>query len=117
MRRSYAHRLMAVRRVTQVNKGTDTPGTDKLVVKTPARRAGLVDWLAPDQPWKGKPARRVSRPQASGKLRPRGIASSSDRTSQALVKNAREPSWEARCEPHSYGTDSALDEAATRPSE
>src|SRR5437868_14785906 len=41
--RSYSNRLVAVRRVTQVNRGRYTPGTDKLVVKTPERRAWLVD--------------------------------------------------------------------------
>src|SRR5438105_12087333 len=56
MLRSYSNRLVAVRRVTQVNAGKYTPGTDKLVVKTPERRAWLVDWLANYEPWKAKPA-------------------------------------------------------------
>lgn len=103
MLRSYSNRLIAVRKVTQVNAGKYTPGTDKLVVKTPERRAWLVDWLANYQPWKAKPARRVYIPKASGKLRPLGIPSIVDRAIQAMVKNALEPYWEARFEPHSYG--------------
>ena len=33
--RSYANALQSVRRVTQTNAGSNTPGVDKLVVKTP----------------------------------------------------------------------------------
>jgi RNA-directed DNA polymerase len=35
MLRSYANTLLSVRRVTQDNAGRNTPGVDKLVVKTP----------------------------------------------------------------------------------
>lgn len=41
MLRSYANRLQAVRRVTQINHGKDTPGVDKVVIKTPAARGKL----------------------------------------------------------------------------
>ena len=43
--RSYSNILMSVRRVTQVNAGKNTPGVDKVVVKTPAARGRLVDHL------------------------------------------------------------------------
>ena len=55
MLRSYSNILMSVRRVTQVNAGKNTPGVDKLVVKTPAARGELVDQLATFQPWRAKP--------------------------------------------------------------
>ncbi len=42
---SYSNRLQSVRRVTQVNKGKNTPGVDKVVIKTPAARGRLVDQL------------------------------------------------------------------------
>jgi RNA-directed DNA polymerase len=42
-------------------------------------------------------------PKASGKLRPLGIPTLIDRCLQAKVKNALEPSWEARFEGSSYG--------------
>src|SRR5919201_3325785 len=79
MLRSYSNTLLSVRRVAQVNEGKRTPGVDKLVVKTPERRAWLVDHLMTFQPWRVKPARRVYIPKASGKLRPLGIPSIADR--------------------------------------
>jgi len=103
MLRSYSNTLLGVRRVTQVNEGRNTPGVDKLIVKTPERRAWLVDYLMTFQPWKVKPNRRVYIPKASGKLRPLGIPSIVDRAIQARVKNALEPFWEARFEGCSYG--------------
>jgi len=38
MLRSYSNRLVAVRRVTQQNRGKNTPGVDGVTLKTPAAR-------------------------------------------------------------------------------
>ena len=104
MLKSYSNRLVSVRRVTQINAGKDTPGVDKLVLKTPAARGNMVDMLAHYSLWKAKPTRRVYIPKASGsKLRPLGIPVVIDRCLQAMVKNALEPAWEARFEGISYG--------------
>jgi RNA-directed DNA polymerase len=103
MLRSYANTLVSVRRVTQVNQGKRTAGVDKLVVKTPERRGQVVDHLMTFQPWTAQPAKRVYIPKANGKLRPLGIPTIIDRCLQARVKNALEPSWEARFEATSYG--------------
>src|SRR5438067_7013535 len=73
MLRSYSNTLVSVRRVTQINQGRNTPGVDKLTVKTPERRAQLVDHLMTFQPWQPKPTRRVYIPKAKGKRRPLGI--------------------------------------------
>src|SRR5579859_1197556 len=59
MLKSYSNRLVSVRRVAQVNAGKNTPGVDKLVIKTPAARGKMVDALAHYSLWRAKPARRV----------------------------------------------------------
>ena len=103
MLKSYSNRLVSVRRVTQRNTGKNTPGVDKLVVKTPAARERLVDALGHYTAWKAKPARRVYLPKANHKRRPLGIPVVIDRCLQAMVKNALEPAWEGRFEGTSYG--------------
>ncbi len=104
MLRSRANVLTSVRRVTQINQGKNTPGVDKVVVKTPTERGNRADDLLACTPWRAQPARRVYIPKAnSTKLRPLGIPVIRDRALQAIVKNALEPSWEARFERTSYG--------------
>src|SRR6266480_7198611 len=73
MLKSYSNRLVSVRRVTQINAGKNTPGVDKLVIKTPAARGKMVDDLAHYTLWQAKPTRRVYIPKANGKRRPLGI--------------------------------------------
>src|SRR6266852_3580272 len=105
MLRSRSNILMSVRRVTQVNAGKNTPGVDKVLVKTPAARGKLVDRLSTFQPWRAKPVRRVYIPKKSdnSKRRPLGIPTIMVRCLQAMVKNALEPAWESRFEGSSYG--------------
>src|SRR5262245_65392037 len=98
MLRCYSNILMSVRRVTQVNAGKNTPGVDKLLVKTPTARGQLVEQLATCQPWRAKPVRRVYIPKSNGKQRPLGIPTITDRCLQAMVKQALEPEW--RSEEH-----------------
>ena len=104
MLRSHSNILVSVRRVTQINKGKNTPGVDKILVKTPTDRSRLADDLSCFTPWKARPVRRVYIPKPnSKKKRPLGIPTIRCRCLQAMVKNALEPYWEARFESISYG--------------
>src|SRR5438874_2688655 len=105
MLRSRSNILMSVRRVTQLNAGKNTPGVDKVLVKTPAARGKRVDLLATLQPWRAQPVRRVYIPKKSdsSKRRPLGIPTIMVRCLQAMAKNALEPAWESRFEGSSYG--------------
>ena len=103
MLRSYSNILVSVRKVTQINKGKNTPGVDRMLVKTPIARGKLVDEISRFTPWKAKPVRRVYIPKANGKKRPLGIPTIKCRCRQAMGKNALEPYWEAKFEGTSYG--------------
>lgn len=103
MLRSYSNMVLSVRKATQNNKGSKTPGVDKVLVKTPQARGKMVDDLIKNQSWKPKPVKRIYIPKSNGKQRPLGIPTIKDRCLQAIVKNALEPCWEAQFEGISYG--------------
>lgn len=95
MLRSFSNIVMSVRKVSQQNKGKDTAGIDKVVLKSSEARSQMVEELRTYTTWKSKPARRVYIPKANGKQRPLGIPVIKDRCLQAMVKNALEPEWVA----------------------
>jgi RNA-directed DNA polymerase len=100
--KSWTARCLAVRRVTQDNRGKNTAGVDGVKSLIPPERLQLAQTLTLD--CQTPPTRRVWIPKA-GKTekRPLGIPSMRNRAEQALVKMALEPEWEARFEPNSYG--------------
>ena len=103
MVKGQAHQEISLRRVTQVNTGQDTPGIDKVTVKTPEARTALLPESSTYEPWKVQPVRRVGIPKTNGKKRPLGIPTSLARCLQALALQALEPEWEAKFAPRSYG--------------
>jgi RNA-directed DNA polymerase len=105
MLRSYCNLLDSVRRVTQKNKGKKTAGVDGVTALTPKARWKLTRQLAKQTPWTVKPAKRIyiPKPGKPGQKRPLSIPVMRDRVAQAMMKNALEPSWEARFEASSYG--------------
>ncbi|OLT62142.1 group II intron reverse transcriptase/maturase [Moorena bouillonii] len=103
MLRSHSNTLTSVKQATQINSGKKTAGIDKQTKITPAERGEMVDSLRNYKAWKPIPTKRIYIPKSNGKKRPLGIPSITDRCLQGIVKNALEPSWEARFEPVSYG--------------
>ena len=99
---SKAAKYLAVRRVTQDNRGKKTAGIDGKTALTPKERLALVEHL--EQDITPQPTRRVWIPKpGKTEKRPLGIPVIADRAQQALIKLSLEPEWEAHFEPNSYG--------------
>ncbi len=103
MLKSNSNKLLAIRRVTLVNQGKNTPGVDKVVINTDRAREELLQKLAKISPSSVQPIKRLYIPKKGGKTRPLGLPTILDRCKQAIVKSALEPFWEAKFEGCSYG--------------
>lgn len=102
MFKSKSAKLLAVRRVTQENRGKKTAGVDGVKSLTPKQRVELAQQLQLGD--KAKPTLRVWIPKpGSDAKRPLSIPVMYDRALQTLVKLTLEPEWEARFEPNNYG--------------
>lgn len=95
-------RAIAVRRVTERNRGRETPGVDRMVVVKSHEKMRLVKNLTLDG--KAHPIRRIWIPKPGRvEKRPLGIPTIRDRAKQMLALLALDPEWEAKFEPNSYG--------------
>lgn len=107
---SFAARAIAVRKVTVVNKGKNTPGVDQVAKLDPAERVQLVKDLLNHRNMEPKPVRRVwlskdgqpIKPDRTN-ARPLGIPCMYDRAAQALWAQALSPVAECTADRHSYG--------------
>ena len=103
--RSPAALKVAIKRVTQINKGKRTPGVDGNLALSDSKRGKLFVKIMNRNinKHKPKPAYRTQIPKSNGKTRSLGIPTIIDRVYQELLRLALEPQWEHRFEPTSYG--------------
>lgn len=104
--RSRGARLVAVRRVTQINQGRNTAGIDGKTCTKDEEKERLVDEIRGIDwdTYRCSPVRRTRIPKPGKReKRPLGIPIMKDRAMQAIIKSALEPEWEAKFEQNSYG--------------
>lgn len=103
--RSADAQLLAIRRVTQINKGKRTAGIDGFRALTDKKRMELFYKIRNRNInlHKPKPAFRKYIEKKNGKLRPLSIPVILDRIYQEILRMALEPQGEFRFEPTSYG--------------
>jgi len=100
--KSWSARLLAVRRVTQDNRGKYTAGIDGMKVLSPRQRWHLAATLRLDGT--ATPLRRTWIPKrGSPEKRSLGMPTQGDRARQTFVRQALEPEWEAKLSPHTSG--------------
>lgn len=103
--RSSAALKLAIKRVTQINKGKKTPGLDGFRAVNDKQRGELFVKMRNMNInlHKPKPAYRIHIPKKNNKTRPLSIPVIIDRVYQELLRMALEPQWEFKFEPVSYG--------------
>lgn len=99
---SFYAKVLAVKRVTEDNKGKRTPGVDGELWLTPLSKAKGIAKLS-RRGYTPQPLRRVYIEKGNGKKRPLGIPTMRDRAMQTLYRMALEPVAETTADPCSYG--------------
>jgi RNA-directed DNA polymerase len=103
--RSLYFQLSAIKQITVINKGRNTPGVDGFTCATIRDRAILLFKLQSfdKKRYKPSPIKRVFIPKPNGGFRPLGIPTVFDRTVQMLYKLSLEPEFEQKFHRNSFG--------------
>lgn len=103
--RSYYFHLFAIKQVTMINKGKNTPGVDGFICISIRDRIYLLSKLKSfdRKIYKPHPIKRVYIPKPNGGFRPLGIPTMFDRTVQMLYKLSLEPEFEQKFHRNSFG--------------
>jgi RNA-directed DNA polymerase len=102
--KSSAAILLAIRQVTQLNKGKKTAGVDGKASLTFEERFALsVELKANANTWKHSKLREIPIPKKDGTTRMLKVPTMADRAWQCLAKFALEPAHEATFHARSYG--------------
>jgi RNA-directed DNA polymerase len=102
--KSSAAILLAIRQVTQLNKGKKTAGVDgKASLNFEERFALSVELKANANTWKHSKLREIPIPKKDGTTRMLKVPTMADRAWQCLAKFALEPAHEATFHARSYG--------------
>ncbi|NEP01017.1 MAG: RNA-dependent DNA polymerase [Symploca sp. SIO2E9] len=102
--KSYAARMLAVRRVTQLNAGKKSAGVDgKLALSNRERFTLSQELKEKARTWKHQGLREVPIPKKNGKTRLLKVPTIADRAWQCLIYFALSPAHEATFHARSYG--------------
>ncbi|MEO1376647.1 MAG: reverse transcriptase domain-containing protein [Cyanobacteria bacterium J06635_10] len=101
--KSTSAKLLAIRQVTQLNKGRKTAGIDGKKALNFKERFELLKLLSQAKNWKHRGLREVPIPKKNGKTRILKVPTIQDRAWQCLIKYSLEPAHEATFHARSYG--------------
>lgn len=100
--RSFSARALAVRKVTS-NKGKNTPGIDKILLKSKQDKYNMITAVKNLSSYKAASVKRIYIPKSNGSKRPLGIPTIKDRVVQTLYSFALDPIVEETSDSRSYG--------------
>lgn len=101
--KSTSAKLLAIRQITQLNKGKKTAGIDGVKSLDFSQRFQVLFQLQNIKDWEPRELRRIPIPKKNGKVRILSVPTIFDRIWQCLVKYALEPAHEATFHAKSYG--------------